>query len=413
MIESFVFFFALNQSNGHPFSTAPSISEPERLAITPKIDGRIEPEEWDAFVATGGEETYFQWQPGRLHAAAKLPMGQSLVVSLDLKANGWLAGKDNLEIRVRWTGDRPEARVRLLDGTGASGPVWADASMYQEAISCSATAEGSFWTAELTLTDPGLGAFPERSGGKLGVRIDALPAAEADHEPYLPRAMAPVEVKLDRGTNVPGGLQWRPQVVSRAVAPGSGIRIRMTFNGGSELNLRRAELRTEGLAREDTTLKALPFPSFDNKGRAFIDYNTEIPIHAEDGYRVLRTTLTDGQGQTAVLRTSYEIAPAVVFDLAAPGKLKSSDKEQRVRCSAYARNNTTRRVDGTLRVAAPEGWEVLSGDDKGFTIYNAYESVRRVFELKIPAGVKGAFPIKLQADLGGKGYTQTEWITIE
>jgi len=217
---------------------------------------------------------------------------------------------------------------------------------------------------------------------------------------------------LDRGSNVPGGLEWRPQIVSRAVAPGSSIRIRMTFNGANELGLRRAEMRTEGLAKEDTALKSLPFPAFDNKGRAFIDYNTPIAPQAEDGYRIMRTTVTDQSGQTTILRSSYEIAPMVVFDLAAPGKLRFSEKEQRVRCSVYARNNTTRRVDGTLRVAAPEAWEVTSGDDKGFTIYNAYGSVRRVFELLIPPGTKGTFPIRLQADMGGKGYTQTEWITI-
>ncbi|HRK22390.1 MAG TPA: hypothetical protein PLX06_11300, partial [Fimbriimonadaceae bacterium] len=242
---------------------------------------------------------------------------------------------------------------------------------------------------------------------------DGVPAGESELEAFLPRVMAPVKLTLDRGSSVPGGLQWRPQLVSRVVAPGAGIRIRMTFNGANELQLKRAELRTEGLASEETTQLAVPFPCFDNKGRAFIDYNTDIPGQASEGYRILRTTITDAQGQKAVLRTSYEIAPIVVFDLAAPGKVKATDKEQRVKCSAYARNNTSRRVDGTLRVAAPAGWEVLSGDDKGFTIYSAYGSVRRVFELLIPPGTKGTFPIKLQADMGGKGYTQTEWITIE
>lgn len=403
---------ALNQSTSQPFSTAQNVAEPDRLALTPKIDGRLEAEEWDALTAGDGNDTFFQWQPGKLHAAAKLPVGQAMIVSFDLKSNGWLVGKDNLEVRVRWNGDRPDARVRILDATPASGPVWVEAPMYQEAISCSATVEGNFWIAEVTLADPGLRSLPEKSGDKIAVRIDGVTAGESEFEPFIPRVTTPLKLTLDRGSNVPGGLNWRPQVVSRSVAPGSSIRIRMTFNGANELGLRRAEMRTEGLAKDDTTLTALPFPSFDNKGRAFVDYNTPVAPQAQDGYRILRTTLTDGQGQTAVLRTSYEIAPPVVFDLAAPGKLKVSDKEQRVKCSAYARNNTTRRVDGTLRVAAPTGWEVTSGDDKGFTIYNSYGSVRRVFELLIPAGTKGTFPIKLQADMGGKGYTQTEWITI-
>lgn len=413
MIDSLLLFIALNQASQNPFSGAPAVAESERLALTPKIDGRLEAEEWDEFSSSGGVETHFQWQPGRLHAAAKLPSGQALILSLDLKNNGWLVGDDNFEVRVRWLGDRPEARVRRLDATNPNGPKWIDATMFQEAVACSAAVEGGFVIAELTLSDPGIRVLPERSGDKIGVRVDGVAAGESDFEAFMPRVMAPVKLTLDRGSSVPGGLQWRPQIVSRAVAPGAGIRIRMTFNGANELQLKRAELRTEGLAREDTTLLSVPFPSFDNKGRAFIDYNTDIPVQATEGYRILRTTVTDAQGQKAVLRTSYEIAPIVVFDLAAPGKIKASDKEQKVRCSAYARNNTTRRVDGTLRVAAPAGWEVVSGDDKGFTIYNAYGSVRRVFELLVPPGTKGTFAIKLQADMGGKGYTQTEWITIE
>lgn len=412
MMESICLFLALNQTSQSPLANPPDIVELERLALSPKIDGRLESEEWDAFEAGGGKETYFQWQPGKLHAAAKLPLGQAMIVSLDLKSNGWLAGNDNIEVRVRWTGDRPEVRVRLLDATPSTGPVWGDASMYQESIACSASADGSFWVAEVTVTDPGIRALPEKSGEKLGVRIDGVSAGESDFEPFLPRVVAPLKLTLDRGSNVPGGLEWRPQIVSRSVAPGSSIRIRMTFNGANELGLRRAEMRTEGLAKDDTALKSLPFPSFDNKGRAFIDYNTPIAPEAEDGYRIMRTTVTDGSGQTTVLRSSYEIAPPVVFDLAAPGKVRSSEKEQRVKCSVYARNNTTRRVDGTLRVAAPAEWVVTSGDDKGFTIYNAYGSVRRVFELLIPAGTKGTFPIRLQADMGGRGYTQTEWITV-
>jgi hypothetical protein len=186
----------------------------------------------------------------------------------------------------------------------------------------------------------------------------------------------------------------------------------MTFNGANELGLQKVEMRTEGLAATETMRTELPFPGFDNKGRAFVDYNTPVALTAIDGYRVLRTTVSDGKGQAAVLRTSYFIAPVVVLDLAAPGKLKVKEAEQRVRCSIYARSNTNKRVDGILRVQAPESWKVESGDDKNFTIYNPYGSVRRVIDLAIPAGAKGTFPLKLQADLGGKSYTHTAWVTI-
>jgi hypothetical protein len=412
MMDSLCALIALLQTTSHPFTVAPEIAEPERLALTPLLDGRIDQEEWDPLTAANGVETFFQWEPEKLHAAVKMPAASTMVVSLDLRNNGWLVGADNIEVRVKWLGDRPECKVRRLDATAKSGPAWVEAPMYQEAISCSATSENGIVTAELTLVDPGVGGLPTKGGDRLGVRIDALTEAEADVEPFHPRVIAGVKAAFERGSNVPGGLRWRPQIVSRAVAPGSKFKIRMTFNGGNELGLDRVEMRTEGLAQNDTAMKALPFPAFDPKGRAFVDYDTPVAPEAVDGYRVMRTTITDEHGQTAVLKTSYVIAPIVVFDLAAPGKIKSSDKEQKVRCSAYARSNTTRKVDGVLRIVQPEGWTVESGDDKRFTIYNAYGSVRRVFDLVIPAGVKGAFPVKLQADLGGKNYTQIAWITV-
>lgn len=412
MSPIFALFIALNQPSFQDFATAPAVAETDRLALTPKLDGKIEAEEWDVLSSGTGAETFFQWEPGKLHAGGRIPTGSALILSLDLKANGWLVGKDNLEVKVTWQNDKPKCVVRQLDATNVSGPVWIESPMYQDAIACAATAESGNWTVELTLVDPGLNQLPDNADRKLAVRIDSVPATSSEIEPFQPRALAPVKLVWERGSNIPAGLKWKPQFTSRSVAPGGNIKIRMTFNGADEIGLRKADMRTEGLAKDDTTAVSMPFPNFDNKGRAFVDYSTAVTAGAVDGYRIMRTTLTDESGQTAVLRTSYAIAPLVVFDLAAPGKLKVQEKVQKVRCSVYARSNTNKRIDGTLRIDVPENWVIEKGDDKGFTIYNAFGSVRRVFDVAIPAGAKGAFPIRLQADMGGKAFTQTAWITI-
>ncbi len=407
---SLLALIALNQEPP-TFTTPPAVAQTERLALTPKLDGKIEPEEWDGFSAAAGVTSFLQWEPGRLFAAAKLPAGKALVLSLDLKANGWLVGKDNLEVRVRWLGDRPECKVRGLDATGVDGPVWVDATPFQESIACAAVAEGGEWTVELSLQDPSIRALPVATGRKLAARFDGLdPAAET--AAFLPRVLAPVETVLESGSNVPGGLKWKPQIDQRGVAPGAHIRLRMTFNGANTLNLAKAAMRTEGLAEADTAKTEVPFPTFDDKGRAFVDYATTVAPGATEGYRIMRTTLTDAQGQAAILRTSYFIAPSVVLDLVAPGKLKPSDKERKVRFSVYARSNTNRKINGVLRVQGPEGWSVESGDDKAFLIANPFGSVRRVFDMVVPAGAKGTFPLKLQADLGGKSYAHAEWVTV-
>src|SRR4051794_3660599 len=44
-----------------PFIKQMIVAEPMRIALTPKIDGKIDPEEWDALTAIDTANTYFQW----------------------------------------------------------------------------------------------------------------------------------------------------------------------------------------------------------------------------------------------------------------------------------------------------------------------------------------------------------------
>src|SRR5258706_9110170 len=103
MVESIFLLLALAQPVSSPFSAPLSVAEPDRLALTPKLDGKIDPEEWDELTSQSAP-TYLQWQPGAIHAAATLAKDQVMVVSLDLSNNGWLQGKDNVDVRVKWAG---------------------------------------------------------------------------------------------------------------------------------------------------------------------------------------------------------------------------------------------------------------------------------------------------------------------
>src|SRR4051794_27770199 len=83
-----------------PFAAAQAVAESNRIAVTPKINGKLDEEEWDPLASDAATKTFFQWEPGRLHAAAAVPNGEDMVVSIDARGNGWLIGSDNLEIRV-------------------------------------------------------------------------------------------------------------------------------------------------------------------------------------------------------------------------------------------------------------------------------------------------------------------------
>ncbi len=205
-----------------PFSVAPVVSETVRLALTPKLDGKIEEEEWDAF-STGSCDSYFQWEPGKVHLAAKLPVGMDMVASLDLAGNGWLQGNDNVEIRVRMGASGPELSARRLDATRPEGPAWVDAGNVVGAATSAASVEGDKWSCEVTLADPGTQILPTKSKATVGARVDAVAQAELLTEAFTPRVVGLVTLAMDRGNNLPAGFTWEPEFKGRSVVPGESV----------------------------------------------------------------------------------------------------------------------------------------------------------------------------------------------
>lgn len=395
-----------------PFSVAPEFAETVRLAITPRIDGTLADEEWDP-LGTGSATTYFQWEPGKLHFAGKVRAGQDLVATLDLGGNGWLIGADNIEVRIKWSGSQPEVFARRLDATRPEGPQWVDADALTSSTKVAARAEGEEWHVEATLNDPGWTMVPQKAGTTVGVRIDSIPTSEPLAEPFQPRVVGMLSLMMDRGSNLPAGFKWEPQFKGRSVVPGEDTRIRLTFTGTEALGFKRIDMRTEGLAKDVTSSSGLPFPPFDRKNRSFVDYSTQVQASAEPGWRVLRGTLTDGSGATTVMQTCYEIASTVHFALEKPRPIMTSSEPQKVRLGTIIHSNTRKRVTGVFRVAPPEGWAVESGDNKTFVIYNARGSKRQVFEVVVPGGFRGAFPVRITAEIGAETIAQTVWILVQ
>jgi hypothetical protein len=390
-----------------------TISQPMRLAMTPRIDGRIENEEWDPFNTVDGVDTYFQWEPNKIHiAAAHVPMGQDLVISIDGHGDGWLVGKDNVEVRVHWNNNNPEITERILDNTPVSGPVWVDAPNFKSTTLVAGSSDDKGRTVEMTITDPNTDVFPDQPDHTVSLRIDPIPETTPSADPLYPRVLVPTRVTYARGADLPAGLTWRPEVNKRTVVPGENGRIRLGFNGNDDLGLKRIEMRTEGLGQNETISTGVPFPSFDKKGRAIVDYKTSITRDADMGYRVMRATVFDGSGKAATLETCYQISSIVSFDF--HDKLVVGSSEPKiVKFSCLITSNTTNRVDGVFRVQAPEGWKIKSGNDRPFLIYDSRSSKRQVFEIQIPGGYKGTAPIRLIADFAGKHSEETEYIVVQ
>jgi hypothetical protein len=393
------------------FETAPVVAESRRIALTPTLDGVIGDEEWDPLSTEKDAATYWQWEPGRMHVAAQVPVGTDLLLSLDLGANGWLIGRDNLEFRLHVADGKVITTARLLDGTVVTGPQWIELPGFTISSAGSVKTDGNTQTIEATISDPGIGLLSLNDGKTLSIRADTLDALAATSPAYLPRILAPVTLGYFRSAGLPNGLTFRPEGASRSVVPGQSLGLRMTFEGKGEVGVTRLDLRGEGPARAVTNLVEVPFPTFDRKGRCFVDYTTNVSPEATLGYRLLRGTLQTKDGVPGATQTSFRIGWLVDADLVRED-LKPADMDRSQKMSFYLRSNSGKSMAGTVKVSLPEPLRVINDSIRGFEIGRSRGGSRQVFEFYIPRGTKGTFPVTFDLNVNKTTMTQVGYITI-
>lgn len=376
-----------------------------RLACTPQIDGVVAPDEWEPLANFGGLTSYLQWEPGTLYLAGSLTAGQAAVWSLDLKGDGWLVGKDNVEVRLVPESGTWKVESRLLDATGRNGPEWKSGPVLPGGFAIAGTPE-AFEVKLLGASMP-IGFAP---GESMGVRAEVQPA-ETPATPYLPRQTAIVTLGLDQSIGLPQGLEWKSEYKARSVAQGETIRIRLNYVKPEAIGLERIDLRTEGEAA--FTAIGAAFPRADRRGRAFVDYETRAAEDARPGYRVLQGKVVGAAGVEFVTRTSYQVAPLLVFDTNLPRGLKAKGETQLIRGSVTLRSQSMNRLDGTFHLELPPEWSIAKGTDRKFTIYFPRGSSRIGLELIAPKDATGLIPIKYIAEIRGKRVEQVVPLYIE
>ena len=392
------------------FTVAYEVLEPTRMAVTPIVDGKIEEEEWDYLGAAGTGKAFFQWEPGVLHIAGVVPEGRELLASFDLRQNGWLIGSDNLQLRISMLEGKPIVKARLVDGTRITGPTWIELPGMTMSSTAAARTEAGMTTFEASIADCGIGLIPVESGAKLAIRLDAPLASEANFEPFLPRVLTNVSLDMLRSAALPTGLKVGVEGLGKTVTPGETVRIRLTFNGNSSMNLNKLALRTEGFGRDVTNKLELPFPKFDNKGRAFVDYDTAVAATATRGYRVLKGELTAADGVASMLQSSYRIAPPLDFDLVR-NQVATNPNDRSVKYVFYARSNSGKRITGNVNISIPEPLRILNGSTRKIEIAGR-QRPRYDFEVFMPANTTGTFPVTFKSTLNGVTSEQVGYFTV-
>lgn len=382
-----------------------AISTANRLALTPRLDGIIETEEWDALAEYQGINSFMQWEPGSLYLAGRVPNGKGALISLDLNGDGWLVGNDNIEILVT-----PSLRVRRLVENKQDGANWDSTPFLSDLVRVASANGNQFWSFETKVLDAGIAEF--KSGKNIGVRVEAVDPAAAENPAYYPRRVQTVNLAMDRSFNLPEGVEWSPEFAARTVTPGQGIKLRLTFKNKGEINLGRIDLRTLGAAASFTSTKNLPFPGFDKKKRAFVDYEANVTSGAPLGYTLLNARVTREDGVESLIQSSYSISEVLQVE----PKLKVEKGEvgapRMISGDLILRSNTTNRLKGKLFLDVPTGWSVRRGNDANVSIFNSRGISRQRVEIILPAGVQGLTPIPVRVQIGDRAVTQTVYVIV-
>jgi len=395
-----------------PFIDKQDVADLTRLALTPKLDGVVDPEEWDPFVQSGDLDSYFQWEPGKLYLAAKAPVGDEVIYSFDLKNNGWLVGRDNVEIRMRQTDTGLQVSGRVLDADNKAGPKWLDMPGIAAAanVASKVSEDGKTWTGEVQLNDPGTGYFPD-GPRNIGARVDLIPIGSTEVASYIPRGIQQVKLGYKRATGLPGGVYWEPEHEGQFVYPGTSLALRYTFKGDGASLFQRVAMRTEGPLKDTTNAIEVPFPKLDKKSRAVVDYKTKIPDDASIGYHVAHCVITSKDGATAVGQASFRVAPDIDMELVRE-KIHKDARSNVEKMTIYLRSNSPDTMKGTLHVTPPTGFSILSGNDLPFVLYKT-QTVRRVVQVSIPSNAVGTFAFDLGTRVGSDTAHHTAYVTIQ
>lgn len=391
---------ALQQSEDLPAATS------IRLAMTPKLNGVVEAEEWDPLMSTNGLASYLQWEPGSLYLAGNVPTGQQAKISVDLNGDGWIVGDDNIEITVS-----PELKVRRLIQDIQEGARWQDEPLLAQMMRVQTATNDTGWSYEIQWL--GLNSKMFADGQTFNVRAEAVDPSAVEPQAFLPRKTLPVKLAFDRATGLPEGMSWSPDHRVRTVIPGEQIKLRLTFLNKGEGKVGRVDLRTMGFAALFTATANMPFPSFDKKNRAFVDYDAKVAAGAPFGFTRLTARLQREDGQEATIESSYQITDQLSILPNLKLEKGVAGTPRIIRGDVVLRSNTPGSLKGKMFFDLPQGWALRRGNDSPFSIYRARGQAKMIVELVSPQGVSGLTPIPIRIQMGEKAITQTAYLVIE
>lgn len=383
-----------------------------RLALTPVMDGVVSDQEWDLLTETGHGPTFFQWEPGAVYWAAKPEPGFDVVLSLDLKGDGWLVGNDNFELRSSLEANVVRVSVRQVDATDRNGPKWVEPQVLEQSIAVSGKPSFEYWNLEGKFS-PVIEGLEPALDSKVGVRIDVVPSETETGPAYMPRGLSFQRLRFDKSRGLFSGLTWRPDTKTRSVARQDPFQFKFRFELDADCpSLQAVDVTGEGIARDIVKQVTLPFPNVDPKGNGLVVYESNVAAASISGYRVLRASVLAADGRIALIRTSFRVADIIDIDPNLPKAIDFSDEAQTVKSHVWLKSQALDRVTGQFTMRLPKDWKIVKGESVNLLIYHSKGTQKVPVEFQVPAGTRGVFPVQYSVDLGDTTINRTTYVSV-
>ncbi len=376
---------------------------------TPKIDGQIDPGEWDKFYSfeyNGVRGTaYIDWDDRNLYVASRTSAPSDLLIILDGAADGWFHGSDNFEITAkRAVGDgAPTLTVSRYQSKGKPGApaaplVAAESSMF--VMKAASAPDSNVYEIAIPISAvPGLDLKLDRQIGlKVAVGVGSPEVTWIPTAPFGEVQMASF-VCAKSNSLVP--LKVDVEVRDPRLVPGDELNARITFRNTSEVY---ARIDTIIVGGEGKTAKLLGSELLRLDGIApgksyTAMFKSALGKTATIGSAAMGVEARWGEERVASSLVSFDVVSA--YEVGIDCSVQGKTGERRV--IVTVKNNTKKSAYGKVKLSLPEGWQVRhSVVDKEFFLRDEDASTEVVYRVTPPAGAKGRVPALAEVQIGGQ-----------
>ena len=403
-------------------ATAPVIAAPtfapdtDIFKRTPRIDGVVEPGEWDVFYAGGHDgwslTAYADWDRKNIYAAATSDKPIDLVVAIDANSDGWFHGQDNYEVKVVRSGEQGHTlTVSRYQSRSTTSPEPVPVTEVEASyVQMKSGVANGVYSIEVCIPAKLIRGLKLEPGRKLGLQIAAKTSADEsgwfpEAAPGKTEACALVDKKFAKLKPLELGFDMRDGLIAQGDELAAKLHI--TNTGTETVDATSFVIAGEGKAGEYLSSQKVRMEPLPPRKHIAQDFRSLLPKDMPLGAWAIGAEVKSDTGRLAGALVSFEVVEPFEIQLRVPDKPVRVDVKD-VTFSVLVRSYMRHSARGTAKITLPVGWELHRGlDTKSFNAQGKTGGSVD-FEAKPPLGALGKMPVKVEVTIGDLTKTAEE-----